>query len=133
LTKDYIITFGIKPDGPNTGYGYISPGDKKLNGCLVKEFKEKPNYETAVSYIEKGYFWNSGIFMFNTNLFTEEVKRYGENIYEAFNSSDNIKEAFGKIGEKISIDYGIMEKSDKVVVVPVDIGWNDLGSRYFKK
>jgi len=127
LTKDYMITFGIKPDGPNTGYGYISPGDKKLNGYLVQEFKEKPNYETAVSYIEKGYFWNSGIFMFNTHLFIGELKRYGENIYEAFHSSHNIKEAFAKIGEKISIDYGIMEKSDKVAVVPVDIGWNDLG------
>lgn len=127
LTKDYIITFGIMPDGPNTGYGYISPGNKKMNGYLVKEFKEKPNYETAVSYIEKGYFWNSGIFMFNTGLFTGEVKRYGKNIYEAFDLSNSIKEAFENIEEKISIDYGIMEKSNRVAVVPVDIGWNDLG------
>lgn len=128
LSKDYIITFGIKPDAPNTGYGYISPDNKMLNGYKVKEFKEKPNHETAVSYIEKGYFWNSGIFMFNSNIFTQEVKKYEKNIKEAFNSSKNIKEAFGKIKEKISIDYGIMEKSDKVAVVPVDIGWNDLGS-----
>lgn len=128
LTKDSIITFGIKPDGPNTGYGYIAPGDKKLNGYQVKEFKEKPKYEVAVTYIDAGYFWNAGIFMFNTELFIDEVKQHAENIYNAFETSDGIKEAFTKINENISIDYGIMEKSRNVSVAPVDIGWNDLGS-----
>ena len=128
LTKDEIITFGIEPEGPNVGYGYIAPGDKKLNGYKVKEFKEKPNYETAVKYIEKGYFWNSGIFMFNSKLFTNEVEKYEGNLYNAFETSDNMKEAFDKIQNKISIDYGIMEKTKNVVVVPVEIGWNDLGS-----
>ncbi len=128
LTKEYIITFGIQPDGPNTGYGYISPGDKKLNGHIVREFKEKPNYETAVSYIEKGYFWNSGIFMFHSDLFSKEIKEHSEDIYAAFESSNSIGEAFSKISQGISIDYGIMEKSENVAVVPVDIGWNDLGS-----
>lgn len=128
LTKDSIVTFGIKPDEPNTGYGYIAPGNKKLNGYEVKEFKEKPEYEIAVTYVEEGYYWNAGIFMFNSNLFINEVKLYANNIYNAFETSINIKEAFSKIDDKISIDYGIMEKSRNVTVAPADIGWNDLGS-----
>ncbi|MHB8062778.1 MAG: mannose-1-phosphate guanylyltransferase/mannose-6-phosphate isomerase, partial [Ruminiclostridium sp.] len=128
LSIDSIITFGIKPDGPNTGYGYIELGSKKLNGYQVKEFKEKPQYENAVTYVSNGYYWNAGIFMFNTEIFINEVKQHAENIYNAFVSSNSIKEAFSKIDQKISIDYGIIEKSRNVVVVPVDIGWNDLGS-----
>lgn len=128
LTKDFIITFGIKPDSPNTGYGYIAPGTEKLNGYEVKEFKEKPEYEVAVTYVNHGYYWNAGIFMFNTEFFIDEVKQHAENIYNAFETSNSIKEAFSKIDEKISIDYGIMEKSKNVAVAPVDIGWNDLGS-----
>lgn len=128
LIKDSIVTFGIKPDGPNTGYGYIAPGTKKLNGYEVEEFKEKPEYEVAVTYVDEGYYWNAGIFMFNTEFFINEVKLYAENIYNAFKTSSNIKDAFSKIDENISIDYGIMEKSRNVAVAPVDIGWNDLGS-----
>jgi mannose-1-phosphate guanylyltransferase/mannose-6-phosphate isomerase len=128
LTKDSIITFGIKPHRPNTGYGYIAPGAERLNAYEVKEFKEKPEYEIAVTYVDNGYFWNSGIFMFNTELFINEVKLYAENIYNAFENSIKIKEAFSKIDENISIDYGIMEKSKNVTVAPIDIGWSDLGS-----
>lgn len=128
LTKDSIITFGIQPVGPNTGYGYISPGEKKLNGFVVNSFKEKPTPEKAEEYIAKGYYWNSGIFMFDSALFSREVKEYSPEIFNAFETTGNLKDAFSKINTKISIDYGIMEKSDKVTVVPVDIGWNDLGS-----
>ena len=128
LTRDSIITFGIKPDSPNTGFGYISPGEKKLNGFVVNSFKEKPNPEKAEEYIKKGYYWNAGIFMFNTELFSSEVKQYSPEIYTSFETSENIDDAFLKINNEISIDYGIMEKSDKVAVVPVDIGWNHLGS-----
>ncbi|ADO82200.1 mannose-1-phosphate guanylyltransferase/mannose-6-phosphate isomerase [Ilyobacter polytropus] len=128
LAENHIITFGIKPDGPNTGYGYISPAEKRLNGYIVEKFHEKPDCETALSYIEKGYFWNSGIFMFNSEFFTNEVKSHAKNIYEAFDTSTDIKEAFSKIHTKVSMDYGIMEKSSRIAVVPVDIGWNDLGS-----
>lgn len=128
LTSDSLITFGIKPDGPNTGYGYISPGDIKGNGYVVKSFKEKPTHEKAVEYIENGYYWNAGIFMFNSGLFAEEVKYYAPEIYNVFQSSNDLRDAFSKIKTKISIDYGIMEKSNKVAVVPADIGWNDLGS-----
>lgn len=128
LTKDSIITFGIQPDGPNNGYGYISPGEKKLNGFVVNSFKEKPTPEKAEEYISKGYYWNAGIFLFDSALFSNEVETYYPEIFDAFKISDSIKDAFAKINTKISIDYGIMEKSNKVVVVPVDIGWNDLGS-----
>ena len=128
LTKDSIITFGIKPTGPNTGYGYISPGGKKGKGYMVKEFKEKPDYKNAVNYIKNGYYWNSGIFMFDSNLFIEEVKTYAHEIFKAFETSTNINESFAKIEKKISIDYGLMEKSSRIAVVPADINWNDLGS-----
>lgn len=128
LTKDSIITFGIRPECPNTGYGYIAPGEAKLNGYKVIEFKEKPQLNVAEEYIKKGYLWNAGIFMFNSRFFTEEVKLHAENIYNAFNGVKDINEAFSRIAEKVSIDYGIMEKSSHVAVVPVDIGWNDLGS-----
>ncbi len=128
LTKDSIVTFGIKPDGPNTGYGYLSPGEAIFNGFVVNSFKEKPTPEKAEEYISKGYYWNAGIFMFNSQVFSSEVKKHSPEIYNAFETSDNLSDAFSKIHTKISIDYGIMEKSDKAAVVPVDIGWNDLGS-----
>lgn len=129
LTADSLVTFGIKPAYPHTGYGYLSPGERKSDcGYLVKEFKEKPDYHKAVDYIKKGYYWNSGIFMFNTSIFREEVASFTPEIAQAFQESKNLEEAFSKIERKISIDYGIMEKSKRVVVVPTDIGWNDLGS-----
>ena len=128
LTQDSIITFGIEPDSPNTGYGYIAPGERKRNGYVVKEFKEKPELELAVSYVEKGYYWNAGIFMFNALSFKEEVSTHAPEIVSAFETSRTLVEAFGKIEAKISIDYGVMEKSEHVAVVPAEIGWNDLGS-----
>ncbi len=128
LTKDAIVTFGIKPDGPNTGYGYLSPGEALLNGFVVHSFKEKPTPEKAEEYIRKGYYWNAGIFMFDSQVFSSEVKKHSPEIFNAFETSDNLLDAFSKIHTKISIDYGIMEKSTKAAVVPVDIGWNDLGS-----
>ena len=128
LCKNFIVTFGIKPDTPNTGYGYISAGKTVLNGFEVSSFKEKPTSEKAEEYIKKGYYWNSGIFMFDSDLFIREVKKHSPEIHDAFRSSNNINDAFSKIKTKTSIDHGIMEKSNKVAVVPVDIGWNDLGS-----
>lgn len=128
LTKESLITFGIKSDCPNTGYGYISPGEVLGNGYVVKEFKEKPDYDTAIEYIRNGYYWNSGIFMFDSKVFTEEVRIYAPEIFGAFEDSANLDEVFAKIETRISIDYGIMEKSKRVAVIPADIGWNDLGS-----
>ncbi|MCK5758030.1 MAG: mannose-1-phosphate guanylyltransferase [Clostridiales bacterium] len=128
LAKESIITFGIKPNGPNTGYGYICPAEEKFNGYRVESFKEKPTKEKALEYIDRGYYWNAGIFMFNSRLFIEETAEHAPDIYNAFKDSDNIVEAFNKITKKISVDYGVMEKSSRVAVVPADIGWNDVGS-----
>lgn len=128
LTLECLVTFGITPDSPNTGYGYISLGDAKENGFLVNSFHEKPDINKATEYINKGYLWNSGIFLFDSKLFSDEIKTYAPDIYNAFETSATLEEAFNKIDKGISIDYGVMEKSKKVAVVPTEIGWNDLGS-----
>ena len=128
LTGSHIVTFGITPDRPHTGYGYILPGQPIEVGYMAQAFMEKPTQEKAVEYIEKGCLWNAGIFLFNTALFIEEVKKYVPEVFTAFESSDRIQDAFSKIKTKISVDYAIMEKSSRVAVVPADIGWNDLGS-----
>ncbi|GAA0128219.1 mannose-1-phosphate guanylyltransferase/mannose-6-phosphate isomerase [Methanococcus maripaludis] len=129
LAKKYLLTFGINPNKPHTGYGYIKPGEKHENGNVVEEFKEKPDLKTAEEYIKAGYLWNSGMFLLNSELFENEVKIYAPELYNAFENfeSEDIKKIF-EIIPNISIDYGIMEKSKIVAVVPITIKWNDLGS-----
>lgn len=128
LAKEYIVTFGICPSTPHTQYGYICPDESKYNGFTVKEFKEKPNEMLAREYIEKGYLWNSGIFLFNSALFIKEVKKYAPQIYNAFQNLSEITKGFEKITEGVSIDYGLMEKTEKAAVVPINLGWNDMGN-----
>jgi mannose-1-phosphate guanylyltransferase/mannose-6-phosphate isomerase len=89
---------------------------------------EKPTPEKAAEYIGRGCLWNAGIFLFDTALFSGEVKMYAPEVYDAFQTSGSVAEAFSKITTKISVDYAVMEKSSRVAVVPADIGWNDLGS-----
>ncbi|NJE42539.1 mannose-1-phosphate guanylyltransferase/mannose-6-phosphate isomerase [Thermococcus sp. GR6] len=127
LAHDYLVTFGIKPTRPHTGYGYIKPGERLEGGYRVVEFKEKPDLETAKRYVEEGYYWNSGMFMFDTELFIDEVKRLAPEIYSAFEEAATIREAYERV-QDISVDYGIMEKTDKAAVVPLNVYWNDLGS-----
>lgn len=142
---DIIVTLGIKPTYPETGYGYIEykKSNAKKEMYSVKSFREKPNFETAEKYIEKGNFlWNSGMFIWKTDLILNEIKKYMpvhekvlEEIEEKLSGlnlsgielSEYIKEIFCKF-EKISIDFGVMERSKLVSVIPVDIGWNDVGS-----
>jgi len=126
LAGDYIVTFGIQPGKPHTGYGYIRPKEPLTVGYSVEEFKEKPDLETARDYVAKGYLWNSGMFMFKTDVFMEEVRQHCPGVYNAFQLGD-INEAYNNT-INISIDYGIMEKSGRTAVIPVDIKWNDLGS-----
>ncbi len=123
-----VVTFSIKPTKPETGYGYIKIGKRHKNCFEVKEFIEKPNYKQAFKYLEKGgYFWNAGIFAFRIDTILEEIKRHSPKIY------NNLKGNFEKVQKQfenmpnISIDYAVMEKSDKVVTVPMDIYWNDVG------
>ncbi|ASJ10117.1 mannose-1-phosphate guanylyltransferase/mannose-6-phosphate isomerase [Thermococcus sp. P6] len=127
LCRDYLVTFGVKPTRPHTGYGYIKPGEKLEGGYRVEEFREKPDLETAKRYVENNYLWNSGMFMFDTTLFVEEVKRHAPGIYEAFEKAENVEEAYEVVPE-VSIDYGVMEKTDRAAVVPLNVYWNDLGS-----
>ncbi|NJE26121.1 mannose-1-phosphate guanylyltransferase/mannose-6-phosphate isomerase [Thermococcus sp. MV5] len=127
LADSYLITFGIKPTRAHTGYGYIKPGEKLECGYKVAEFKEKPDLETAKKYVEEGYYWNSGMFLFDTELFIEEVKKLTPEVYQTFEEATDIVEVYKKVPE-ISVDYGIMEKTDKAIVVPLNTYWNDLGS-----
>lgn len=127
LAKSKLVIFGIKPTYPYTGYGYIKTGKRiKGNAYKVSEFKEKPNLETAKRYVNEGYLWNSGMFIFNTKIFTKAVKDITPEIYNAFESS-NLNEIYKKLPE-ISVDYGIIEKAKNVCVVPLNTLWNDLGS-----
>jgi mannose-1-phosphate guanylyltransferase/mannose-6-phosphate isomerase len=124
--QKYIYTFGIHPAFPETGFGYIAPDDRLDVGYKIKEFKEKPTLETAKEYVDNGYFWNSGMFMFGTDLFEREVKEHAPAVYEAFKFLTP-EECFEHT-PNISIDYGVMERSTKTAVLPLDIDWDDLGS-----
>ncbi|HPQ46778.1 MAG TPA: mannose-1-phosphate guanylyltransferase [Clostridia bacterium] len=128
LASESLVTFGIRPLYAETGYGYIQPGEPHGNGYSVRSFREKPDEKTAVEYIGCGYLWNAGIFMFKRAVFLDEVKRFETDIYNAFSQGGGLFEIFGRIGNGISIDRGILEKSSKVAVVPMDIEWSDLGS-----
>ncbi len=137
-----IVTLGINPDKPETGYGYIKVNEKQLNKpTKALAFMEKPNYETAYRYLESNeYVWNSGMFIFEYDTIMEELKKHTPNHYD---NIQNIKKVINsKFGEelsnlvkpyfpnfeKISIDYAVMEKSNKIKCIPVDFGWNDVGS-----
>lgn len=141
-----IITLGIKPDKPETGYGYIEvKTDEKieLNDIYkVKRFREKPNLETAENYVaSEKYLWNSGMFIFTTETIFKNFDVLMEEHTEVFNNikrkllqnrtglelTNLVRDDFEKF-EKISIDFGVMEYSKNIRVIPVDIGWNDIGS-----
>jgi mannose-1-phosphate guanylyltransferase/mannose-6-phosphate isomerase len=125
IADEHLIVFGIRPRKPHTGYGYIKPGRKLKFGFKVDEFKEKPDLKTAEIYLRQGYLWNSGMFLLNTDLFMEEVKKLSPFVPEAFSSRD-LEEAYNIVPE-ISIDVGIMEKTDKAAVIPLNVEWSDLG------
>ncbi len=122
ISEKYLVTFGIKPTKPHTGYGYIKPGDSVEGGFIVERFVEKPDYERAKRYVEEGYLWNSGMFVFDTTVFLEECKKFARDIIERVDSG-----RYDEI-ESISVDKGILEKSDRVAVIPLDIFWSDVGS-----
>ena len=126
LASKGFVCFGITPTSPETGFGYIKPGKPVEGGFEVAEFKEKPDYETACRYLKDGYLWNSGMFMFNSAQFDEAVKKYNPEVYEAFQAKD-VEEKFRKT-PSISVDYGLIEKMDKVYGAPMVMEWNDLGN-----
>ena len=129
-----IVTFGIQPNYPETGYGYVE-GDKAVSeGALnVKRFVEKPDKKTAQRYIDAGnFFWNSGMFAFKASVILEEFRTWQPGLLEEmkaiFHPADPIaKEDYDRL-PNISIDYAIMEKTSRGVVLPSDFGWSDIGS-----
>ncbi len=120
LANNSLVTFGIKPNAPKTGYGYI-----KAVGNKVEEFKEKPDKETAIEYLKQGYLWNSGMFLFRKDVFEKELKKAQPDLYSIY-EGDLLAE-YNKTS-KTSIDKGLLEKSSNISVIPLDIEWSDLGS-----
>ena len=137
--NDALLTLGIKPTFPNTGYGYIEHDKTSSNDIKpVKQFREKPNYETAKEFLAQGNFlWNAGIFIWSAKSVIESFKNYQSKLYELFYDGikvyntefedDFIRDNYGKAAN-ISVDYAIMEKSDNVFVIPAEFDWNDLGT-----
>lgn len=142
-SNDALVTIGIQPNRPETGYGYIQADRKKpvkgfQNLLKVKTFTEKPDIELAKVFLESGdFFWNAGIFIWNIKAIMKAFEKYLPDIFNVF---DEGRDLFGTMQEKsfigktyaecknISIDYGIMEKADNVFVMGTDIGWSDLGT-----
>lgn len=138
-----ILTIGIKPDRPATGFGYIKQGKavQTLHGLEFRDvsgFTEKPALEAATRYIEDGsYLWNAGIFLFRASDMLEEIEKYLPEVARSFceyqaavgtgDEDEKKMEAYSS-SEEISIDFGVMEKTDRASVIPADIGWDDLGS-----
>lgn len=150
--KGKIVTFGIVPTAPETGFGYIRPGDPVIIdgetiGALVNQpggFLEKPNLARAQEFLERGYFWNAGIFLFRAATMISELKRHAPDVYEAVSASvvNGVTrdlgshsllmpndDDFARCPHDVPIDTAVLEKSDVVAVVPCnDIGWADIGS-----
>jgi mannose-1-phosphate guanylyltransferase len=139
----YLVTLGIMPSRPETGYGYIE-ADMDLRGTgpfPVRRFIEKPPLAEAVTYLEEGnFFWNSGMFIWRADIILQEIGTYlpamaamlssiafSGDIWELSDLEEQIEAVYGTV-ESVSIDFGVMEKSSKVQVVPVEMGWSDVGS-----
>jgi mannose-1-phosphate guanylyltransferase/mannose-6-phosphate isomerase len=146
--QDFLITFGIKPDRPETGYGYIKAGERIKTAenrgesaedvHKVESFVEKPDLETAKGYLKDGrYYWNSGMFIWKTKTLLREIEKNAPALYQGLLEIRNsigterevgvVKDVFKKL-EPVSIDYAVMEMTDRAAVIPADIGWSDVGS-----
>lgn len=138
--RQAIVTVGIQPNRPETGYGYIQATDVQTAEEIwkVQSFREKPNRETALKYVEDGhYFWNAGIFVWNIRTIVAELRKH---VPALCAQMDEMAEGFGTeqeaetvarifpTCEKISIDYAVMEKADCIYTIPADFGWSDLGN-----
>lgn len=136
VNKQNIVIIGITPHFPHTGYGYIEKGEMFQGEAFkVSRFKEKPHFELAKEYIRSGnYLWNAGMFVAPIKILLEEFKNHAPKMYEHFNELQtviNTPEKLKSVYEKMptdSIDYCVMEKSQRVSVVPATFDWNDMGS-----
>ncbi|CAM4230670.1 mannose-1-phosphate guanylyltransferase/mannose-6-phosphate isomerase [Pseudoalteromonas byunsanensis] len=137
--NDHLVTFGIVPTHPHTGYGYIKSGQAQSSyGYRVDSFVEKPTLELAQQYLSTGqYYWNSGMFMFKASRYLEELKLYQQDIYTACKAAMSEQKPdldFIRINQEAfhtcpsdSIDYAVMEHTKHAMVVPLDASWNDVG------
>jgi mannose-1-phosphate guanylyltransferase len=134
-----LVTFGIVPNEPHTGYGYIKKGEEKGAGFAVEQFVEKPSFELAQDYVSSGeYLWNSGMFLFKASKYLDELKNFRPDIYHACKSAMaetrvdldflRVDKAKFESCPSESVDYAVMEKTRDAVVVPLDAGWSDIGS-----
>lgn len=134
-----LVTLGIQPTRPDTGYGYIEMGESKEEGVnKVLQFREKPNVETAKEYLKSGnYVWNAGIFIWTAEIILESFRKNAPQIIEVLSedtnqlNSQNEQSYIDRVypnTESISIDYAILERADNVYTIPSDIGWSDLGT-----
>ena len=138
-----LVTFGITPTGPETGFGYIEAGQELAHGMRVNAFVEKPNAQTAQTYLDSGnYFWNSGMFCFSAGQFLKQLEIWAPEValsaelcWQAMQTEGlkdlsmvEIPEALFKAVPDISVDYAVMEKSKEVAVIPSSFGWSDIGS-----
>jgi len=128
--QDGLVTIGIRPSRSATGYGYIEKGDATDGGFHVKRFVEKPNLRTAEAYVGSGdYLWNAGIFVWSTSAILQELDRHAPELMQPLRRAFNE----GEIGRvfptltKISIDFAVMERTDRAYVVPGDFAWDDIG------
>ena len=138
--KNAIVTIGIKPSRPETGYGYIAAAEPTSVDEIykVEAFKEKPNQETAEQYLAAGnYYWNAGIFVWNIDTISKAIRTFQPNLASIMDEmapsfyTEQEKEVVGRLFptcEKISIDYAVMEKSKEIYTLPAEFGWSDLGS-----
>jgi mannose-1-phosphate guanylyltransferase/mannose-6-phosphate isomerase len=138
--QGYLLTFGIDPTGPETGYGYIRFGDRLAEGVrTVEDFREKPDAATAEEYLSSGrYLWNSGIFMFRASRFLAELEEHAPDVLSAARAAlagaehdgtaTHLDEAAFAAAPSISIDYAVMEHTTSAAVVPIHTGWSDVGS-----
>ena len=141
-----LVTLGIPPTRPETGFGYMKQGDEIENGAYkVERFVEKPDRSKAEQYLKDGnFFWNCGIFVWKASSILEELEKYAEHIYSQLESINNClqrtksKPFYMELDERgrelfsslpsLSIDYAVMENSSRVILIPGDIGWNDVGA-----
>jgi mannose-1-phosphate guanylyltransferase len=137
-SQDVLMTMGIVPTYPNTGYGYIQYQNTDETIKKVTRFTEKPDYDNAVKFVKSGnYLWNAGIFIWSSQSILSAFEKYlpqtydlflkGNSLYNSTSEIDFINEIY-PLAENISVDYAILEKSENVMVLPVNIGWNDLGT-----
>jgi mannose-1-phosphate guanylyltransferase len=147
--QDWLVTFGIPPEGPETGYGYVEAGAQLDPGFRVRKFKEKPDTATARLFLAQGsHYWNSGMFAFRSDRYLKELDRHAPEVARAFTEvspaksmrqsttdaspvvlpvDEALKTVYGK-SPSISIDYAVMEHSERCAVVPAGFSWSDVGS-----